>query len=240
MQPDLRSSAPAEPIPLWYVLPDGFHPVDLAADPQPRMEESFDRLSAVHPSATTDQLVAGVLSFESALARMVTDGLVHFSSFALRTEDDGLLTGLCQIFVVDRAPGDPNLYPRQVLKAQRTDDAASALHRAIVPLPCGPAAVTVADRVVPVPGACFGVAADGATEVRSVTFDIAFPGAPEAAALTLTTEALEYEEEFLEIATLVAAGISFTPPTDAPSPDLDVSVATGDPNAGEDIRNVFG
>ncbi|CAM5616723.1 putative protein OS=Streptomyces rimosus subsp. rimosus (strain ATCC / DSM 40260 / JCM 4667 / NRRL 2234) OX=1265868 GN=SRIM_008205 PE=4 SV=1 [Streptomyces rimosus subsp. rimosus] len=69
MRPDLPASAPGEPIPLWYVLPDGFHPVDLAADPQPRMEESFDRLSAAHPSATTDQLVAGVLSFESALGR---------------------------------------------------------------------------------------------------------------------------------------------------------------------------
>ncbi|MFD8592821.1 hypothetical protein ACFV1B_25295 [Streptomyces sp. NPDC059637] len=197
-------------LPLWYTLPEGFDPIDLSGVPEERMEANYQGISDLYPSATKEQLTASVLSFEVALGRMVEEGLVHISSFALGTEDGILLTGLCQIFVVERPPGDPNLYPRAALEAH--PDEGPGVHKGIVPLPAGLAAVVVSDRTVQVPGVFFGVPTDSTSAVRTASFQIAFPRIPQAVVVTLSTEVIEAEEEFLELATLVAAGVSFTAP----------------------------
>ncbi|MCB5910168.1 hypothetical protein [Streptomyces pinistramenti] len=128
----------------------------------------------------------------------------------MRTDADLLLTGTCQISVVDRPAGDPHLFARHTLDAHTEDGA--GLRKGIVELPAGLAAVVVSDAVIPVPGAFFGVPADGAAEVLSVSFQMAFPRVPQAVVVVLSTEEREAQEEFLELATVVAGGISFTAP----------------------------
>jgi hypothetical protein len=203
------------PLPLWYTLPEGFRPVELSADPEERLEAHYTALAELCPDATTGQLVASALGFEAALGRLVADGLVHFSSFVLRTDDDLLLTGICQISVTDRPAGDPHLYPHSALRAHPDQP---GTHKGIVPLPAGLAAVVVADQVVTVPGALFGVEGESTSAVRTATFHLAFPRVPQAVVVSLSTEVFEAEEEFLELATLVAAGISFTAPRPDPLP----------------------
>ncbi|MGD6742944.1 hypothetical protein ACOKM3_13985 [Streptomyces sp. BH106] len=198
-----------ELLPLWYTLPEGFYPVDLSADAEERLESNYATMAELCPEAATEQLVASVLSFEAALGKLVEDGLVHFSSFALRTDDDLLLTGICQISVTDRPAGDPNLYPRSALRSHPDQP---DTYKAVVPLPVGLAAAVVADQAISVPGVFFGVEGESTSAVRTVTFYIAFPQIPQAVVVSLSTEDFEAEEEFLELATLVAAGISFTPP----------------------------
>ncbi|MET7735440.1 hypothetical protein ABZT02_29350 [Streptomyces sp. NPDC005402] len=204
------------PLPLWYTVPEGFRPVELWSDPEERLEAHYTALAELCPDATTGQLVASALGFEAALGRLVADGLVHFSSFVLRTDDDLLLTGICQISVTDRPAGDPHLYPHSALRAHPDQP---DTHKAVVPLPAGLAAVVVADQAVTVPGALFGVEGVSTSAVRTATFHLAFPRIPQAVVVSLSTEVFEAEEEFLELATLVAAGISFTapkPPTREP------------------------
>ncbi|MEU1479233.1 hypothetical protein [Streptomyces sp. NPDC005760] len=203
------------PLPLWYTLPEGFRPVELSAEPEERMEANYTALAELCPDATTGQLVASTLAFEAALGRLVADGLVHFSSFVLRTDDDLLLTGICQIAVTDRPAGDPHLYPHSALRAHPDQP---DTHKGIVPLPAGLAAVVVADQAVTVPGALFGVEGESTSAVRTATFHLAFPRIPQAVVVSLSTEVFEAEEEFLELATLVAAGISFTAPEPARVP----------------------
>ncbi|MFJ9007410.1 hypothetical protein [Streptomyces canus] len=203
------------PLPLWYTLPEGFRPVDLSADPEERMEAHYTALAELCPDATNGQLVASALGFEAALGRLVEDGLVHFSSFVLRTDDRLLLTGICQISVTDRPAGDPHLYPHSALRAHPDQP---DTHKAVVELPSGLAAVVVADQAVTVPGALFGVEGESTSAVRTATFHLAFPRIPQAVVVSLSTEIFEAEEEFLELATLVAAGISFTAPTPDPVP----------------------
>lgn len=123
-----------------------------------------------------------------------------------RTDDDLLLTGTCQISVADRPPGDPNLFARSVLDAH--PDGGTSLQKGIIELPAGIAAVVVSDAVVPVPGAFFGVPTDGAAEVLSVSFQMAFPRTPQAVAVILSTEELGAQEEFLELATVVVEAVS--------------------------------
>jgi hypothetical protein len=202
-------------LPLWYTLPKGFRPVDLSADPEERMEAHCTALGELCPDATTGQLVASALAFEAALGRLVEDGLVHFSSFVLRTDDDLLLTGICQISVTDRPAGDPHLYPHSALRAHPDQP---DTHKAVVELPSGLAAVVVADQAVTVPGTLFGVEGESTSAVRTATFHLAFPRIPQAVVVSLSTEIFEAEEDFLELATLVAAGISFTAPTPAREP----------------------
>jgi hypothetical protein len=203
------------PLPLWYTLPEGFRPVELSADPEERLEAHYTALAELCPDATTGQLVASALGFEAALGRLVADGLVHFSSFVLRTDDDLLLTGICQISVTDRPAGDPHLYPHSALRAHPDQP---DTHKGIVPLPAGLAAVVVADQAVTVPGALFGVEGESTSAVRTATFHLAVPRVPQAVVVSLSTEVFEVEEEFLELATLVAAGISFTAPRPDPLP----------------------
>ncbi|MEU0028147.1 hypothetical protein [Streptomyces sp. NPDC006335] len=203
------------PLPLWYTLPEGFRPVELSADPEERLEAHYTALAELCPDATTGQLVASALGFEAALGRLVADGLVHFSSFVLRTDDDLLLTGICQISVTDRPAGDPHLYPHSALRAHPDQP---GTHKGVVPLPAGLAAVVVADQAVTVPGALFGVEGESTSAVRTATFHLAFPRVPQAVVVSLSTEVFEAEEEFLELATLVAAGISFTAPRPDPLP----------------------
>lgn len=206
----------AELLPLWYTLPAGFHPIDLSGAIEERMETNYGGLTGLYPGATPEQLVASILSFEATLSKLIEDGLVHFSSFTLWTEDDFLLTGICQISVVDRPSGDPNLYPRSVLEAH--PEQSPDVHKGVVELPAGLAAVVVADQVVPVPGVFFGVPTDSTSAVRSATFHIAFPRVPQAVVVSLSTEVFDAQEEFLELATLVAAGISFTAPRPGQDP----------------------
>ncbi|MFF0095594.1 hypothetical protein ACFYSF_37555 [Streptomyces canus] len=203
------------PLPLWYTLPEGFRPVDLSADPDRRMEARYTALAELCPDATTGQLVASALAFEATLGRLVEDGLVHFSSFVLRTDDDLLLTGICQISVTDRPAGDPHLYPHSALRAHPDQP---DTHKAVVELPSGLAAVVVADQAVTVPGTLFGVEGESTSAVRTATFNLAFPRIPQAVVVSLSTEIFEAREEFLELATVVAAGISFTAPTPDPAP----------------------
>ncbi|WP_328978572.1 hypothetical protein [Streptomyces canus] len=210
------------PLPLWYTLPEGFRPVDLSADPEERMEAHYTALAELCPDATNGQLVASALGFEAALGRLVEDGLVHFSSFVLRTDDRLLLTGICQISVTDRPAGDPHLYPHSALRAHPDQP---DTHKAVVELPSGLAAVVVADQAVTVPGALFGVEGESTSAVRTATFHLAFPRIPQAVVVSLSTEIFEAEEDFLELATLVAAGISFTAPTPAREPKTAVAVA---------------
>ncbi|MEU7204396.1 hypothetical protein [Streptomyces sp. NPDC045470] len=211
MDRDLDNTVVAELLPMWYALPEGFHPVDLAQEPGTRMDAHYDALARIYPAATSKQLITSVLSFEATLSKLVEEGLVHFSSFTLRTDDGLLLTGTCNIVVADRPMGDPNLYPRAVLDAQ-PDGGGRGEHRGIVELPAGLAAVVVSDTVIPVPGVFFGVPENGATEVLSVSFHMAFPRLPKAVVVTLSTEEFQAQEEFLELATVVAGGISFTAP----------------------------
>ncbi|MCX4637733.1 hypothetical protein HEP86_02775 [Streptomyces sp. RPA4-5] len=197
-------------LPMWYTLPEGFHPIDVSGDAAARMDGNYDALAQICPSATQRQLITSVFSFEAALSKLAEDGLVHLSSFTLCTDDDLLLTGTCQISVADRPPGDPNLFARSVLDAH--PDGGTSLQKGVIELPAGIAAVVVSDAVVPVPGAFFGVPTDGAAEVLSVSFQMAFPRTPQAVAVTLSTEELGAQEEFLELATVVAGGISFSAP----------------------------
>ncbi|MDQ1067235.1 hypothetical protein [Streptomyces canus] len=203
------------PLPLWYTLPEGFRPVELSADPEERLEAHYTALAELCPDATTGQLVASALGFEAALGRLVEDGLVHFSSFVLRTDDDLLLTGICQISVTDRPAGDPHLYPHSALRAHPDQP---DTHKGVVELPSGLAAVVVADQAVTVPGALFGVEGESTSAVRTATFHLAFPRIPQAVVVSLSTEVFEAQEEFLELATLMAAGISFTAPKPDPVP----------------------
>ncbi|MFF7279186.1 hypothetical protein [Streptomyces griseorubiginosus] len=114
--------------------------------------------------------------------------------------------------MTDRPARDPHLYPHSALRAHPEQP---GTHKAVFPLPAGLAAVVVADQAVTVPGALFGVEGESTSAVRTATFQLAFPRIPQAVVVSLSTEVSEAEKEFLELATLVAAGISFTPPTPA-------------------------
>ncbi|MGX1759286.1 hypothetical protein ACWIG5_20605 [Streptomyces lydicus] len=227
MLEDPTVTSPAELLPMWYTLPEGFRPIETSGDAETRMDANHETLARIYPSATPEQLVASVLSFEAALSKLADEGLVHISPFTLCTDDGLLLTGLCQIFVVDRPPGDPNLYLRRAIESH--PDSGENLRKAIVPLPAGLAAVVVSDAVVPVPGAFFGVPTDSAAEVLSVSFEMAFPRLPQAVLVTLSTEELEAQEEFLELATVVAGGISFTMPQQIPSTLIEEYTAPASP-----------
>ncbi|ARF55624.1 hypothetical protein [Streptomyces gilvosporeus] len=216
-----------ELIPLWFTLPEGFHPVDLSSDAERRMEAHYNQLEQTFPSVTPEQLVAAVLSYEAIVGEIAEEGLVHLSSFMLRTEDDTFLSGLCQISVVDRAPGDANLYPRKALETH--PDSSRGLQKGIVELPAGVAAVVVSAQEAPLPGAFFGVEDDSVSQVLSATFQIAFPHLPQAAIVNMSTENLEAQEEFLELATLVAAGISFTAPQTLTAPEAEARAAMASP-----------
>ncbi|WP_330264080.1 hypothetical protein [Streptomyces griseorubiginosus] len=106
--------------------------------------------------------------------------------------------------MTDRPARDPHLYPHSALRAHPEQP---GTHKAVLPLPAGLAAVVVADQAVTVPGALFGVEGESTSAVRTATFQLVV--------VSLSTEVSEAEKEFLELATLVAAGISFTPPTPA-------------------------
>lgn len=229
-----RGQFAAIPLPLWYRVPEGFHPIDLEQDPDERLEQTADALARVYPLATREQLVATTLGFELTLARVTSAGVVFFSSFVLRTEEDELVAGICQLSVAERPLGDPNLYPLNVLEAASPPE--QGVHQGIVELPGGLAAVTVAGHETSVPGVLFGVEGVVSSLVRTVTFQMAMPHSPEAVTISFATEDLEHDDEFLELATVFAAGVSFRRPPEPPSGE-DVAAAERVQN---DVRATFG
>ncbi|OEV31039.1 hypothetical protein AN219_07290 [Streptomyces nanshensis] len=223
-----------EPIPLWYRIPEGFRPIDFAQPPEERFDQVVADLSELHPSATREQIAVTALSFEASLAKLADDGVVHFSSFLLRTDDDELVSGVCQIAVVQRPPGDPHLYPLSVLESN--DPPPKGTHQGLVELPAGVAAVIVAGHEMSVPGVLFGIEEDTLSRVRTVTFQLAFPYTAEAVSISFATEDLEHGDEFLELATVFAAGVSFTAPPEPPTEE-ELQAAQ---QARDDIRETFG
>ncbi|SCK36002.1 hypothetical protein [Streptomyces sp. WMMB 322] len=222
-----------EPIPLWYRIPEGFRPIDFEQPPEERFDQVVADLSELHPSATPEQIAVTALSFEASLAKLVDDGVVHFSSFLLRTDDE-LVSGVCQIAVVPRPPGDSHLYPLSVLESQ--DPPPKGTHQGLVELPAGVAAVIVAGHEMAVPGMVFGIEEDTLSRVRTVTFQLAFPYTPEAVSISFATEDLEHGDEFLELATVFAGGVSFTAPPEPPQEE-ELQAAQ---QIREDIRETFG
>ncbi|EST37432.1 hypothetical protein N566_13210 [Streptomycetaceae bacterium MP113-05] len=233
-EPPDRGRFAATPLPLWYRVPDGFHPIDLDEDSEERLEQTAQALARVYPSATREQLVATTLGFELTLAKAASAGVVFFSSFVLRTEEDEPVAGICQLSVAERPPGDPNLYPLNVLEAAAPPE--QGVHQGIVELPGGPAAVTVAGHETSVPGVLFGVEGNVSSLVRTVTFQMAVPRSREAVTIFFATEDLEHDDEFLELATVFAAGVSFTQP---PKPPSEEEVAAAERIQG-DVRATFG
>lgn len=103
-------------------------------------------------------------------------------------------------------------------------------------LPAGIAAVIVGGYEMSVPGMLFGIEEDTVSRVRTVTFQLAFPHLPEAVSISFATEDLEHGEEFLELATVFAGGISFTEPPEPPTEE-ELQVAQ---QVQADIRSTFG
>ncbi|WP_141747446.1 hypothetical protein [Streptomyces nanshensis] len=223
-----------EPIPLWFRVPEGFQPIDFEQPPEERFDQVVANLSELHPSATPEQVAVTALSFEASLAKLADDGVVHFSSFLLRTDDDELVSGVCQIAVMQRPPGDPHLYPLSVLESNEPPP--KGTHQGLVELPAGVAAVIVAGHEMSVPGMLFGIEEDTLSQVRTVTFQLAFPHTPEAVSISFATEDLEHGDEFLELATVFAGSVSFTAPAEPPSEE-ELQAAQ---EAHNDISRTFG
>lgn len=213
-----NSTPDTSPVPLWYRLPDGFTEVDLQAEPQERLAAARAAMTQLYEGVPTESVDAALESFEFMLGGLVEDGLVHFSSFLLRSdspppagsEDAGLISGTCQMFVGDRPPGDPHLFATDML--EQYPEESPQLNKGLVELECGTAAVVAWLRAVDSPAEYFGVEEGPVQPVYSVSFHVAVPRSTRAVSVVLSTEDLDYQEEFLEIATAVAMGVRVTPP----------------------------
>ncbi|GAA2117548.1 hypothetical protein [Streptomyces synnematoformans] len=195
--------------PVWFTVPDGFHPLPIAATPDERAALADGFVRELFPNGD-DALWASSAPYYARMGELVGSCGLEYSALGLFARDEGGVAH-CAFHVGAVESGHPSVEAaatgiREVLVRDETNDVRW------LDLPCGPAVSCITLREFTVPAE---LAADGQdTRLRTgqIQVHVPFPTGPYVAVFALDTAATDYWGEFCDMTAAVLRTVSFDPP----------------------------
>ncbi|MEU6081008.1 hypothetical protein [Streptomyces sp. NPDC047108] len=228
-----------EPPPIWFVVPDGFYTLPLAATAEQRAEQAQDFVRGLY-SRGDESIWEPAAPYYAAIAELMAESGLSYSAMGLfaTAEEDGAADGArteegtagsatqpetghegsrgvaqCAFTVAavltDQAPKDTDIAAQGILAILSGDPHNDARW---LDLPCGPAVscVTLTEyRLSPE-----STATDEATKLLTgqIQVHIPFPTGPFTAVFTLYTASTDYWAEFCDVMSTVLQTVTFQEP----------------------------
>lgn len=195
--------------PVWFTVPDGFHPLPIAATAEERTALADGFVRELLPNGD-DGLWAATAPYYADMGQLMGSCGLDYSALGLFARDEGGVAH-CTFNVGAVESGHPSVEAaangiREVLVRDETNDVRW------VDLPCGPAVSCITLREFTVPAE---LAADGQeTRLRTgqIQVHVPFPTGPYVGVFTLDTAATDYWGEFCDMTAAVLQTVSFSPP----------------------------
>jgi hypothetical protein len=211
----LRAFDASDVPPLYFVVPESFHALPIAATPEERAALAEEFVRDLYPEGS-DELWTPAAPYYATLGEAMGNQGLAYSAMGLFSIDEGIAH--CSFTVAAIASDHPSpevaaLGIREILVREETNDARW------LDLPCGPAVscVTLREYVI---GAELTA---GGEEVRlkmgQVQVYVPFPTGPYTAVFTLDTAAINYWGEFSGMTMAILRSVSFTAPEGEADPD---------------------
>lgn len=199
---------------IWFDAPPGFVETPLDGTLEERLDRMADVFERQFPDVPLEQRLFTAANAELMLQAQFAEGLAHQSNCLYRAGDGTVIHGVFSLFIkpletessltfADRTAG--------TLAASRPQAEVGVLH-----LPYGRAVVATEDRLVRLPGALYGLAEDGESLVRQVEVMIPHPVGRHLVLVVLSTEYLDYWEDWVMVLGTALEGLSFFAPQAEP------------------------
>lgn len=133
--------------PFRFQLPEGFHPINLAATTDERIQSTYNRLRAVVPSWSDEQHLEATAAAAVAVETMLANGVVYAATFLGRSERVPNSATMANFTVA--------VHPPESRSARQPEEIVNILrqHRrnakcALVDLPIGRCVATIEDDIL--------------------------------------------------------------------------------------------
>ncbi|WP_245173633.1 hypothetical protein [Streptomyces aureus] len=215
-----------EPPPLWFLVPEGFFALPVAATPEARTERAHAFVRELY-SRGDDEVWGPAAPYYAGIAELMAKSGISYAAMGLFStvsdgaEPDGaaarheLAEGAAQCsFTVaaiptDQTASDTDVVAQGILAILSGDPYNDARW---LELPCGPAVSCVTLRQYTLgPEA---TAADGTSDLMTgqIQVHVPFPTGPFTAVFTLFTASMDYWAEFCDLLVAVLRTVSFVDP----------------------------
>ncbi|MFG3100124.1 hypothetical protein ACGFZL_06350 [Streptomyces sp. NPDC048182] len=224
--PAVAPGLPGEPAPLWFLIPEGFFALPLAASPQERAHRADAFVRELYSRGSED-IWRPAAPYYAAIAELLADTGISYAAMGLFSTSDedfteqgevarhALSEGAAQcVLTLAAVPtgqphGETDVVAQGIAAALRTDSLNDVRW---LDLPCGPAVACISWRQFPIrPEAT----ADGSeTEVVTAQLQVhvPFPTAPFTAVFTMLTAYVDHWQQFCEMTEAILQTLSFTDP----------------------------
>ncbi len=195
---------------IWFEPPIGFVETPLDGTLEERFDLMADVFERQFPDVPLEQRLLTAANAELMLQAQFAQGLAHLSNCLYRAGDGTVLHAVFSIFVMPLDTGSPLTFADR-----RAGELAAARPRAevgVLHLPYGRAIVATEDRVVPLPGALYGLAQDGESLVRQIEVMIPHPVGGHLVLIVLSTEYLDHWEDLVPVLGTALEAVSFFAP----------------------------
>lgn len=232
-----------EPPPLWFLVPDGFFALPLAATPEERVERSQSFVRGLY-SRGDENIWEPAAPYYAAIAELIADTGVSYSAMGLFSTaeaevgagdeaevghegTDGVAQCAFTVAAVptDQAAADTDVVAQGILAILSRDPHNDARW---LDLPCGPAVscITLNEYKLNPEVTASGEKMDLLT--GQIQVHVPFPTGPFTAIFTLYTASVDYWREFCDIMAAVLQTVSFTDPDADTDIDDAAPTPTGD------------
>ncbi|QES42017.1 hypothetical protein DEJ49_14385 [Streptomyces venezuelae] len=221
-----------DPPPLWFLVPEGFFALPVAATPAERAEHSKSFVRQLY-SRGDDSIWEPAAPYYAAMAELMADSGVSYSAMGLfSTADEGENGGTarhepadgvaqCALTVAavptDQVDVDTDVVAQGILAALSSDPYNDARW---LDLPCGPSVSSITLKKYTLTPE---VTADGEpTDLLTgqIQVHVPFPTGPFTAIFTLHTASTDYWTEFCNIMSAILQTVSFTEPDGSENEDV--------------------
>ncbi|WP_328845789.1 hypothetical protein [Streptomyces sp. NBC_00258] len=224
-------TAPAsqEPPPIWFLAPEGFFALPLAATPEERAELSQSFVRELY-SRGDENIWEPAAPYYAAMAEMMTGTGVSYSAVGLFStageseERDGETVrhegadgvAQCALTVAavptDQDDADTDVVAQGILAILSGDEYNDARW---LDLPCGPAVSCVTMREYKIRPELTETGEQVDLLTGQIQVHVPFPTGPFTAVFTLHTASMDYWAEFCDLMVAVLQTVSFTDPTES-------------------------
>ncbi|TRO57788.1 hypothetical protein [Streptomyces sp. IB201691-2A2] len=224
-------TAPAsqEPPPIWFLAPEGFFALPLAATPEERAELSQSFVRELY-SRGDENIWEPAAPYYAAMAEMMTGTGVSYSAVGLFStageseERDGETVrhegadgvAQCALTVAavptDQDDADTDVVAQGILAILSGDEYNDARW---LDLPCGPAVSCVTMREYKIRPELTETGEQVDLLTGQIQVHVPFPTGPFTAVFTLHTASMDYWAEFCDLMAAVLQTVSFTDPTES-------------------------
>ncbi|MEU9899367.1 hypothetical protein ACIBCS_23840 [Streptomyces phaeochromogenes] len=237
--PPPTAPASQEPPPIWFLAPEGFFALPLAATPEERADLSHSFVRELY-SCGDENIWEPAAPYYAAMAEMMAGTGVSYSAMGLFstadeggdgravTQDAGTQDGQvvrhegadgvaqCALTVAavptDQADADTDVVAQGILAILSGDEYNDARW---LDLPCGPAVSCVTLREYGIKPELTETGEQVDLLTGQIQVHVPFPTGPFTAVFTLHTASMDYWTEFCDLMSAVLQTVSFTDPTES-------------------------